>query len=94
MNATLSLVDQMVGSYRILSRLGAGGMGTVWLAEHTLLGRRVAIKFLHPEISRNASTVERFFDEARAASRISDPGIVVIYDFGFIGVAAVDVFLL
>jgi serine/threonine-protein kinase len=77
------MIGHVVGSYRILSRLGAGGMGTVWLAEHTLLGRRVAIKFLHAEISRNASTVERFFAEARSASRISDPGIIVVYDFGW-----------
>ena len=77
------MIGERVGSYRIVASLGAGGMGTVWLAEHTLLGRRVAIKFLHASVSQSASLVERFFAEARAATRIADPGIVVIYDFGW-----------
>ena len=77
------MIDQVVGSYRLLSQLGSGGMGVVWLAEHTLLGRRVAIKFLHPEVSGNPAIVNRFFDEARAATRVADPGIVVVYDFGW-----------
>ena len=67
------MIDQVVGTYRLLSQLGTGGMGVVWLAEHTLLGRRVAIKFLHPEVSSNPAIVNRFFDEARAATRIADP---------------------
>jgi serine/threonine protein kinase len=77
------MIGELIGPYRIVSRLGAGGMGTVWLAEHTLLGRRVAIKFLLPEISQNPAIVDRFFAEARAATRIADPGIVVVYDFGW-----------
>jgi serine/threonine protein kinase len=77
------MIGQIVGTYRIVSMLGSGGMGAVWLAEHTLLGRRVAIKFLHAEISQHAAIVERFFAEARAATRIADPGIVVIFDFGW-----------
>jgi serine/threonine-protein kinase len=77
------VIGQLVGTYRILSELGAGGMGTVWLAEHTLLGRRVAIKFLHASVSQNPEMVERFFAEARAATRIADPGIVVVHDFGW-----------
>ena len=77
------MIGQVVGTYRIVSQLGAGGMGAVWLAEHTLLGRRVAIKFLHAEVSQNPAIVERFFAEARAATRIADPGIVVVYDFGW-----------
>ncbi|MBC7975046.1 MAG: serine/threonine protein kinase, partial [Myxococcales bacterium] len=77
------MIGQQVGTYRILSQLGAGGMGTVWLAEHTLLGRRVAIKFLHAGVSENPAIVDRFFAEARAATRIADPGIVVVYDFGW-----------
>ncbi len=77
------MIGQVVGTYRILSQLGAGGMGAVWLAEHTLLGRRVAIKFLLPEVSQNPAIVDRFFSEARAATRIADPGIVVVYDFGW-----------
>jgi serine/threonine-protein kinase len=77
------MIGEVVGSYRVLSLLGSGGMGAVWLAEHTLLGRRVAIKFLLPQVSQNQAIVDRFFAEARAATRIADPGIVVIYDFGW-----------
>jgi len=77
------MLGQVVGTYRIVSLLGAGGMGAVWLAEHTVLGRRVAIKFLHADVSQNPAVVERFFAEARAATRIADPGIVVVYDFGW-----------
>ncbi|MBS1121938.1 MAG: serine/threonine protein kinase [Deltaproteobacteria bacterium] len=79
----MAMIGQVVGTYHILSQLGAGGMGAVWLAEHTLLGRRVAIKFLLPEVSQNQAIVNRFFAEARAATRIADPGIVVVYDFGW-----------
>ena len=57
-------------------------MGSVWLAEHTMLGRRAAIKVLHSSFSRDAAIVTRFFNEARAATAIDDPGIVQIFDFG------------
>jgi serine/threonine-protein kinase len=57
-------------------------MGTVWLAEHTMLGRRAAIKLLHPMFTQRPDIVSRFFNEARAATAISDPGIVQIFDFG------------
>jgi serine/threonine-protein kinase len=77
------MLGEVIGSYRVVSLLGSGGMGAVWLAEHTLLGRRVAIKFLLPEVSRSPAIVDRFFAEARAATRIADPGIVVVYDFGW-----------
>ncbi len=77
------MIGQVLGSYRVVSRLGAGGMGTVWLAEHTLLGSRAAIKVLLPEMSEQKRIVERFFDEARAATRIQDPGIVTVLDFGW-----------
>ncbi|MFN0250404.1 MAG: serine/threonine-protein kinase [Kofleriaceae bacterium] len=70
------------GAHRIVSLLGAGGMGNVWIAEHSVLQRRVAIKVLRPELSECDDLVERFFDEARAAARISDPGIVAVHDFG------------
>lgn len=62
--------------------LGEGGMGTVWLGEHAMLGRRAAIKLLHDAFASSADTVTRFFNEARAASSIPDPGIVQIFDFG------------
>jgi serine/threonine-protein kinase len=72
-----------IGAYRVLEELGQGGMGSVYLAEHTLLGRRAAIKVLHPTFSVRPDIVERFFNEARAATSIADPGIVQNFDFGF-----------
>ena len=77
------MIGEVLGSYRILSRLGAGGMGTVWLAEHQLLGSRAAIKVLLPDMSVHPKIVQRFFDEARSASRIQDAGIVRVLDFGW-----------
>src|SRR5215831_10015949 len=71
-----------VGAYRVVERLGAGGMGEVWIAEHAMLGRRAAIKVLRAELSSQAEIVARFFNEARAATAIADPGIVQIFDFG------------
>ena len=77
------MIGSTVGSYRILQQLGEGGMGAVYLAEHALLGRRAAIKVLLPALSRREEIVTRFFNEARAATAIPDPGIVQIFDFGF-----------
>src|SRR5262245_31666294 len=57
-------------------------MGTVWMAEHEVLGRRAAIKILHSDYSTRQEVVTRFFNEARAATAISDPGIIQIFDFG------------
>jgi serine/threonine-protein kinase len=71
-----------VGAYRLVQQIGEGGMGTVWLAEHTMLGRRAAIKLLHAMYSARQDIVTRFFNEARAATAIADPGIVQIFDFG------------
>jgi serine/threonine-protein kinase len=71
-----------IGAYRVVQQIGEGGMGSVWLAEHTMLGRRAAIKVLHGEYSRHPEIVKRFFNEARAATAVSDPGIVQIFDFG------------
>jgi serine/threonine protein kinase len=76
-------VGSNIGQYRILKKLGAGGMGTVYLGEHILLRRRAAIKTLLPTLSQHAEIVERFFTEARATSAISDPGVVQIFDFGY-----------
>ena len=70
-----------VGSYRLLRLIGEGGMGRVFLAEHTLLGRRVALKMLLPEFSRDASSVSRFFHEARVVNQIGHDNIVDITDF-------------
>ena len=70
------------GAYRVVRKLGQGGMGAVYLGEHTLIGRRAAIKVLQHERSSQRENVERFFTEARATSAVEDPGIVQIYDFG------------
>ena len=72
-----------IGGYRVIRQIGEGGMGTVWIAEHAMLGRRAAIKILHPSYSTRQDIVTRFFNEARAATAISDPGIIQIFDFGF-----------
>ncbi len=72
----------LIGQYRIVRKLGEGGMGAVYLAEHTLLGRKAAIKVLLKEFTANESIVQRFFNEARAVTAIADPGIVQVFDFG------------
>ncbi len=77
------MIGRVLGSYRIVRELGRGGMGTVYLAEHTLLGRQAAIKVLRPESSANHTLVTRFFNEARAATAIRHLGIVEVYDFGY-----------
>ncbi|MGE0871006.1 MAG: protein kinase [Kofleriaceae bacterium] len=71
-----------LGGYRIIRQIGEGGMGTVWLAEHVKLGRQAALKVLHPSFSQQSDVVARFFNEARAATAIPDPGIVQVFDFG------------
>jgi serine/threonine-protein kinase len=76
------VIGTTIGSYRILAKLGEGGMGAVYAAEHALLGRRAAIKVLLPELSRRAEIVERFFNEARASTAIGDLGVVQVFDFG------------
>jgi eukaryotic-like serine/threonine-protein kinase len=81
--ASGSLVGQQLGNYRILATLDAGGMGNVYRGEHTHLGRPAAIKLLHPELSTNDTLVQRFFNEAKAATAIRHPGIVEVYDFGY-----------
>ncbi len=66
----------------MLKKLGEGGMGEVYLAEHTTLGNRAAVKLLRPEMSAIPDIVQRFFNEARATSLIGHPGIVQVFDFG------------
>ena len=72
-----------IGAYRVVRKLGEGGMGVVYVGEHALLGRRAAIKVLLPEFSANKEIVQRFFNEAKATTQIADPGIVQIFDFGY-----------
>jgi eukaryotic-like serine/threonine-protein kinase len=74
--------QRTIGAYRVLDKIGEGGMGAVYLAEHTLLGRRAAIKVLKPAFSTNEVILKRFFNEARAVTQIADPGIVQVFDFG------------
>jgi serine/threonine protein kinase len=71
------------GRYRIIKTLGQGGMGTVFLAEHALIKRRVAIKILHQDLATDADVVERFMNEARAAGTLGHPNIVESTDMGF-----------
>jgi hypothetical protein len=75
-------VPTMGGNYRLLERIGAGGMGVVYRGEQLALGRTVAIKLLHPELAAIPELVERFHVEARAASRLSHRGSVAVYDYG------------
>jgi eukaryotic-like serine/threonine-protein kinase len=72
-----------IGGYQITGILGEGGMGKVYIGEHELLGRRAAIKVLLPEYSNDQEVVNRFFNEAKAATAIRHPGIVKVYDFGY-----------
>ncbi len=74
-------VGKVVGSYKILSVLGQGGMGMVYLAEHMRLGRKVALKMLHADYAREPNWVVRFFSEARAVNRVSHENLVEITDF-------------
>ena len=77
------MIGDTLGNYRVVSRLGMGGMGAVYIGEHTLIGRKAAIKILLPEFSRKQEIVERFFNEAKAGSAIGHPGIVQTLDFGY-----------
>lgn len=75
------MLGEMISHYRILDRLGQGGMGEVYLAEDTRLGRKVALKFLAPELARDRESLIRFRNEARAAAELSHPNIATIHEF-------------
>src|SRR5580698_11673353 len=70
------------GGYRVTHLVGVGGMGRVYCAEQVNLARTVAVKVMHPSLGEEEQTAARFLNEARAASRLSHPNSVAIYDFG------------
>jgi serine/threonine-protein kinase len=80
------LLDQVVADrYKVIRRLGEGGMGAVYLAEHVVIQKKIALKVLAPELARRPDLVARFLQEARSASRIGHENVIDISDFGQAG---------
>lgn len=77
-----SLIGQRVGDYEVISRIGTGGMGAVFEAKHPVIGKRVAVKVLHPAFASDPKVIERFINEARVVNAIGHPAVVDIFSFG------------
>src|SRR6266498_2673865 len=81
----VSIVGKQISHYQVVSRIGRGGMGEVFLAHDTSLGRKVALKLLRSDFTRNEERLRRFQQEARAASALNHPNILTIYEIGHDG---------
>ena len=78
------MIGLRLNNYEIISIIGEGGMGTVYLARHTFTGRKAAVKLLHPQLAQDQVLVKRFMNEARATAAIGHPNIIDIIDVGFL----------
>src|SRR5262249_44860734 len=77
-----SVIGKRIGQYNVLGHIGRGGMGEVFLAQDTRLGRKVALKLLRMEVTRNEDRLRRFRQESRAASALNHPNILTIHEIG------------